>query len=116
MKARTWLSPAALMVARAAVLAAMVWAKIRVQAEVVEAVADQLAGAFAGVAAAPVSPHQPVAEVRFLGDFGLIRPVRGLQDPPADELAGGEASPKAEAGYLACGRDPPLMCMLDLGA
>jgi len=94
----------------------MVWAKIRVQAEVVEAVADQLAGAFAGVAAAPVSPHQPVAEVRFLGDFGLIRPVRGLQDSPADELAGGEASPKAEAGYLACGRDPPLMCMLDLGA
>jgi D-alanyl-D-alanine carboxypeptidase len=26
-----------------------------------------------------------------------------LQDPPADELADGEASPKAEAGYLACG-------------
>jgi hypothetical protein len=41
---------------------------------------------------------------------------RGLQDPPADELAGGEASPEAEAGYLAGGRDPPLVCMFDLGA
>src|SRR5271170_5381439 len=87
-----------------------------VQAEVVETVADQLAGAFAGVAMAPVSPHQPVAEVGFPGDLGLIRSVRGLQDPPADELAGGEASPEAEAGDLACGRDPPLMCMFDLGA
>ena len=115
MKARAWLSPAALMVARAAVLARGL-GEDSVQAEVIEAVADQLAGAFAGVAAAPVSPPQPVAEVGLPGDFGLIRPVRGLQDPPADELAGGEARPEAEAGYLACGRDPPLVSTFDLGA
>ena len=76
--------PAAIIVARDGALIARVGVDPG-QTEFVEAVADQLPGAFGGVAAAPVPPHQPITQVGLASDPRLIGSVWRLQGPPADE-------------------------------
>jgi hypothetical protein len=39
-----------------------------------------------------------------------------LQDPPADELAGGESDPEAEPGRLFGGGEPAPVVLLEFGA
>ena len=80
---RTYCIPTAAIVAREAVLTAVVSAKIRPQ--VLEPVPDQLAGPFAGQALTPMAAQQPVAERSLPLHWALVGTLRRLQNPPANK-------------------------------
>jgi hypothetical protein len=56
---------------------------------------------------------ETVAEVGLARDSWLIRSLRRLQNPPADEIVVREAGPESETGHLVGGGEPAPVRLLD---
>jgi len=87
----------------------------KIEANLFEAVADQLSPALAGVSTAPVPAQNAVAQIGLAGDLWLIRSVGRPQNPPADEIIVREARLESETGHLLGGGEPPPVRLLDFG-
>lgn len=84
------------------------------QSQVLEPVPDELTRSFAGQAVAPVAAQDPVPEFGLPFDRALVRALRRLEDPPADELVIDEADPEAKSRHPPRGRETTAVEPLDL--